>query len=141
MNKKCELSQKLNCIKTKIYYYRQLTIFSLCPYQRNYYLNLLQKEVKALENIKEKCTSNLGNLERQREFTIEELAKYNGEGGRPAYVAVNGVVYDVSMNITWAGGTHFGLYAGKDLTKQFSSCHLGVSIVLSNLPKVGILKK
>ncbi|MBV7271366.1 steroid-binding protein [Clostridium sp. PL3] len=141
MNNKCDLSQELYRIQIKIFHYRQLTIFSLCPYQRNYYLNLLLREMEVLKNIKERCTSNRESSEKQKEFTIEELAKYNGAGELPAYVAVNGVVYDVSMNTTWAGGTHFGLYAGKDLTKQFSSCHLGTPIVLSNLPKVGILKK
>ncbi len=48
-------------------------------------------------------TVNLRNQENeiiqseQREFTLEELAEYNGTGGRPAYVAVNGIVYDVSL--------------------------------------------
>ena len=29
-------------------------------------------------------------------FTKNELAQYNGQNGQPAYVAVQGVVYDVS---------------------------------------------
>ena len=75
----------------------------------------------------------------QKEFTLEELAQYDGSGGKPAYVAVNGIVYDVSIEATWGGGTHFGLYAGKDLTAQFQGCH-GMESILSKLPKVGILK-
>ena len=37
-----------------------------------------------------------------RAFTLEELAKYNGKDGNPAYVAVNGIVYDVTNNAAWA---------------------------------------
>jgi len=71
-------------------------------------------------------------------FTLEELAKYDGKDGNPAYVAVNGVVYDVTNNAAWAAATHFGLSAGKDLTNQFASCHAGANI-LNMLPKVGTL--
>lgn len=76
---------------------------------------------------------------RQKQFTLAELAEFDGSGGKPAYVAVNGVVYDVSFNGAWGGGTHFGLYAGKDLTAQFGDCHSG-SAILEKLPKVGVLK-
>ena len=75
----------------------------------------------------------------ERVFTLEELGKYDGSGGNPAYVAVNGVVYDMSRESTWGGGTHFGLYAGKDLTGEFQGCH-GMAAILMKLPKVGILK-
>lgn len=74
-----------------------------------------------------------------KEFTLSELAQYNGTMGKPSYVAVNGIVYDVSNKTPWAKGTHFGLTAGNDLTAQFESCH-GVASVLATLPKVGILK-
>lgn len=75
----------------------------------------------------------------QRTFTPEELKAYNGEGNQPAYVAVNGVVYDVSRRIGWAGGTHFGLYAGNDLTSQFMACHGGITAIIEQLPVVGVL--
>lgn len=81
---------------------------------------------------------NVTNPE-QREFTVEELAKYNGVDGKPAYVAVNGVVYDVSLEPTWGGATHFGLYAGRDVTTEFIGCH-GREEILRNLPKVGVFK-
>lgn len=145
MDKKSELSLELYCSQTKIRFYEQMTTFSMCSYQRNYCLHLLQKEIeeseKIMKNIEKISISEHRDLETQREFTVEELAKYNGEGEMPAYVAVEGIVYDVSMHIGWAGGTHFGLYAGKDLTNQFSDCHLSILKILSDLPKVGILKK
>ncbi|AWK52058.1 cytochrome b5 [Clostridium beijerinckii] len=73
----------------------------------------------------------------QKEFTLEELAQYDGSNGKPAYVAIDGIVYDLSKEPTWAGGTHFGYAAGQNLTDEFKSCH-GTS-TLKNLPKVGVL--
>lgn len=75
----------------------------------------------------------------QREFSLKELANYDGSGGKSAYVAVNGVVYDVSNVAAWGGGTHFGLIAGKDLSEKFKECH-GENEILNKLPKVGIIK-
>jgi predicted heme/steroid binding protein/mannose-6-phosphate isomerase-like protein (cupin superfamily) len=81
------------------------------------------------------------NTPRQtKEFTLNELAQYDGTMGRPAYVAVNGIVYDVSTNSKWSGAMHHGLSAGKDLTSQFESCH-GATSKLAKLPKVGVLKR
>ena len=72
-------------------------------------------------------------------FTLEQLAQYDGKNGGPAYVAVNGVVYNVSNNRLWAGGNHFwGLSAGRDLSAEFASCHPG-AMVLSVLPVVGYM--
>lgn len=74
----------------------------------------------------------------QKQFTLEELSQYNGSNGKPAYVAVDGIVYDLSKVEPWAGGKHFGLIAGKDLTSEFNSHH-GIKKVLNDKPKVGIL--
>lgn len=74
----------------------------------------------------------------QMTFTIQELSRYNGKNGNPAYVAINGVVYDVTNNAAWAAGTHFGLAAGSDFTSAFASCHAGQDI-LSTLRVVGRL--
>ncbi|MDF2557685.1 MAG: cytochrome b5 [Bacillales bacterium] len=75
----------------------------------------------------------------QRTFTIGELAKFNGKNGRPAYVAVNGIVYDVTTNRAWAAATHFGLIAGKDYSQEFASCHDGKQSILATIPIVGRL--
>ena len=72
-------------------------------------------------------------------FTTEELAKFNGKNGNLAYIAVNGVVYDVTNNAAWAAATHFGLSAGNDLTQQFQSCHPNGQRILDQLPIVGRL--
>lgn len=77
-------------------------------------------------------------LDTTRTFTDAALLKYNGKDGNPAYVAVNGIVYDVTNNAAWGGATHFGLVAGTDVTSQFASCHAGQQI-LSKLKVVGML--
>lgn len=74
----------------------------------------------------------------EKRFTLEELSQYDGSNGNPAYVAVAGIVYDVSKVGPWSGGKHFGLTAGKDLTKEFNTHH-GVIKKLNSIPKVGIL--
>lgn len=75
----------------------------------------------------------------ERLFSIEELAKYDGKEGRPAYVAVEGIIYDVTNNRTWAAATHFGLVAGKNHSQEFASCHAGQQSILQTLPVVGRL--
>ena len=55
----------------------------------------------------------------QKKLTLEELAKYNGQNGNPAYIAYNGKVYDVTESSFWLGGDHLGAHqAGKDLTAE-----------------------
>lgn len=49
-------------------------------------------------------------------FTREELKKYDGQNGNPAYVAINNRVYDVTHIPAWQDGTHHGNKAGLDLT-------------------------
>jgi predicted heme/steroid binding protein/mannose-6-phosphate isomerase-like protein (cupin superfamily) len=97
-------------------------------------------DAEAAEQNRGSCYQNEQSAPRQtREFTLSELAQYDGTMGKPAYVAVNGIVYDVSNNSKWSKGTHHGLTAGKDLSSQFGSCH-GEESRLAKLPKVGILK-
>ena len=54
-----------------------------------------------------------------KEFTLEELAEYDGRDGRPAYVVFEGVVYDVTESAMWDEGDHEGQHqAGHDLTAE-----------------------
>lgn len=110
-----------------------------CPYQKMYYSYLIQRLMGKIQYPELDNEQNGGNPNGERIFTLEELSQYDGSGGRPAYVAVNGIVYDVSLEPTWGGGTHFSLYAGRDLSNAFNGCH-GRIEVLRNLPKVGILE-
>ena len=72
----------------------------------------------------------------EKTFTIAELVQYDGLNGQPAYVAVEGVVYDLSS--VFNNGIHKGHLAGKDLTKDFDSIHS--RSILQKFPIVGILK-
>ena len=109
--------------------------------ERNYYVEILKHEARELRNLKDKLNmyEAFQPSDPGKEFTIEELALYDGSNEKPAYIAVSGIVYDVSLEPSWAGGTHFNLYAGRNLTSQFMGCHGSIEI-LKNLPKVGILK-
>ncbi|HEX2952871.1 MAG TPA: cytochrome b5 domain-containing protein [Bacillota bacterium] len=58
----------------------------------------------------------------EKKFTPTELAKYDGKNGAKAYVAVNGIVYDVTPLPSWRSGRHFcpGALAGKDITSLWN---------------------
>ena len=95
-----------------------------------------------LNNLEPEPCGTVSNLPAQdgrqntKTFTRQELASYNGKNGSPAYVSVDGIVYDVTNSAAWGAATHFGLSAGYDLTAHFASCHAGQSI-LQKLPQVG----
>jgi predicted heme/steroid binding protein len=129
----------------EVCYYSRLQLLSVCPYEKAYCENLIKVRNQQLINLlredsNKPIETDIG-VNRQKEFTLEELSTYDGTGGRAAYVAVNGTVYDASKEATWGGGTHFGLYAGKDLSTEFMGCHKGMIEMLNKLPKVGVLKK
>jgi predicted heme/steroid binding protein len=70
-------------------------------------------------------------------FTLAQLAQYNGLNGQPAYVAVDGDVYDLTS--IFQQGKHFSHYAGTELTNAFYSYHAKRS--LAKYPIVGTLAK
>ncbi len=74
-----------------------------------------------------------------KDFTSDELAKYNGKNDNPAYIAVDGKVYDVTDVPEWKNGIHNRRFeAGKDLTKELKLSPHGSS-KLDNVPIVGKL--
>ncbi len=74
-------------------------------------------------------------------FTTEQLKQFDGKAGKPAYVALNGKVYDVSHSDLWNDGDHQGMHsAGVDLTGEISDAQHGEE-VLSEFPVVGELHK
>lgn len=76
------------------------------------------------------------------ELTLEELAKYNGQDGNPAYVAVDGTIYDVTDSPKWSKGKHRsvkGVEAGNDLTEKIKSLSPHGTGILEDYPIVGKL--
>lgn len=71
-------------------------------------------------------------------FTLDELKNYDGKEGRKAYIAVDGVVYDVTNIAAWQGGTHHGNNAGNDVSDRIVKAPHGKSI-LEKLEVVGKL--
>ena len=72
-------------------------------------------------------------------FTLEELATYNGENGNKAYIAYDGLVYDVTDIPQWKNGKHNGQVAGTDVTGIMENAPHGTSM-LDRLEVVGELK-
>ncbi len=73
-------------------------------------------------------------------FTYQELQEYNGQNGKPIYVAYKGVVYDVTDSDLWKTGRHQNLHdAGDDLTNEFARAPHGVD-VFERVKVVGKLK-
>lgn len=74
------------------------------------------------------------------EFNAEELAKYNGLDGNPAYVAYEGYVYDVSDIKAWKDGIHQGKHkAGFDYTEVLNNqAPHSPKNLTDNAPIVGI---
>ena len=57
-----------------------------------------------------------------KEFKADELAEYNGENGKPIYIAYEGKVYDVSQSKLWRKGLHMKRHrAGHDLTNDLQA--------------------
>ena len=86
----------------------------------------------------------VGTLEETRqalpEYTLEQLAGFDGTGGQLAYIAISGTVYDMTSIKQWANGIHHGLQAGKDVTEFFNTCHKDKQEILNRLKAVGTLK-
>jgi len=76
-----------------------------------------------------------------QEFDIAELEKFDGNDGRPVYVAYKGKVYDISDSKLWRNGLHMKRHhAGRDMTVDIQGAPHEPD-VLERFPQVGTLKK
>jgi predicted heme/steroid binding protein len=80
-------------------------------------------------------------VEEELVLTIEELAAFDGQDGSRAYVAVDGVIYDVTDADPWKNGKHNGFSAGKDLTREIKEVSPHGISKLANVVEVGILSE
>lgn len=143
-----ELKRIIYSYIREICHFSQMQVFATSYYQKNYFQIQIDERVTALtaailqyhkNSDSEMVRPTQEQVAGGKLFTLEELAQYDGSNGKAAYVAVDGVVYDVSNMLGWAGGTHFGVYSGKDLTEVFNNCHLGQVEILGQVPKIGLL--
>ena len=72
-------------------------------------------------------------------LTLDQLKQYDGKNGNSAYIAVDGVLYDVSGVRQWKNGSHEGYSAGKDLTDAIMGKSPHGTSVLDGVPIVGKL--
>ena len=72
-------------------------------------------------------------------LTLEQLKQYDGKNGNSAYIAVDGVLYDVTGVRQWKNGSHEGYSAGKDLTDAILGKSPHGTSVLDGIPIVGKL--
>jgi predicted heme/steroid binding protein/uncharacterized membrane protein len=77
----------------------------------------------------------------QKEYDGVTLGECDGSGGKPACIAVDGSVYNVSGSKMWKGGQHMKRHrAGCDLTGDIAAAPHGKE-VLERVNRVGTLKK
>ena len=76
-----------------------------------------------------------------KEYDGKTLGESDGSDSKPACVAVDGVVYDVSASKLWKGGLHMKRHhAGQDLSGDIAAAPHGKE-VLEKVRRVGTLKK
>ena len=77
------------------------------------------------------------------DLTPQQLKEFDGKNGRPAYVAVDGIIYDVTTSRLWRGGDHDPSHgeakAGQDLSEALKLAPHSVEN-LHRFPVVGQLK-
>ena len=75
-------------------------------------------------------------------FTEMELRQYDGRKGRRAYIAYDGIVYDVTNAPNWRGGMHRDMhYPGLDLIRSLRKAPHTASVFDHPCARrVGVLK-
>ncbi len=66
------------------------------------------EEVAEEEPVAEEPEEEATEDEELPTFTMDEIAEYDGQDGNPAYIVVDGIVYDVTDSNMWSGGVHQG---------------------------------
>ncbi len=75
----------------------------------------------------------------KQDLTIEELHSFDGKEGRPAFIAYNGKIYDVTKSKLWKEGSHARKHqAGRDLSDALKTAPHAEDKILA-MPEVGKL--
>lgn len=72
-------------------------------------------------------------------MTLSELSQYDGRNGNQAFIAYQGVIYNVTGNLNWPNGNHRGYQAGQDMTSIFASVAPHSASNITNLEVVAFL--
>ena len=137
--------------KTSRYQEPQISINSVTPLRESISFILIiddQDQVGAIQKIEilknneiiQTVTGSAQNISGILELSLDELAVFDGKEGRKAYIAVSGIIYDVTDSPRWQDGIHNGdpsIAAGNDLTQQIQSISPHGDRVLDNIPIVG----
>ena len=79
------------------------------------------------------------SVKKEGDLSLAELGQYDGQEGRPAYIAFRGTIYDVSESKLWKNGNHMGRHpSGIDLTEVLSQAPHGDDKVMA-MSRVGNL--
>ncbi len=79
----------------------------------------VEEEAVEEETVAEESEEETTDDEDLPTFTMEEIAEFDGQDGNPAYIVVDGIVYDVTDSNMWRDGVHQGRFqAGQDLTEE-----------------------
>lgn len=86
----------------------------------------------------------INNFNRMNDFVNikrENLKNFDGTEGMPAYIAVNGIVYDISESEEWKHGRYLGVKAGVDLSEKLSSESGEILRMLARFKVIGVVKE
>ena len=129
--KYCEINQLKNLLQTYPKEYCE-TIIKVME-------KVFDEITEHLDEEKDKLKTALKKVNNKRVFTIDELSKYNGKNGAKSYIAVGGIVYDVTGVPKWNDGNHYGVTAGRVLDKEFAQYHGNKLSIMEHAPAVGVL--
>lgn len=73
------------------------------------------------------------------EYTKAQLALRNGQDKPEVWVALRGIIYDVTKSRLWRNGKHYEHWAGQDLTDELADAP-HTEFVFDKFTAVGRLK-
>ena len=79
------------------------------------------------------------NAQGDMELTLEELDEYDGTDGNRAYVAINGIIYDITDSTYWNEEGENDFEAGKDVTGKLGNVTPQMVNNVKGIERIGIL--